>query len=344
MKKIIVWWVSICVISIWLIAAAGFYKFNILEDDIYVAWEDGNVVKYNDIIQVSSSIIPISSVVNAVGWDFVEVNTIIPAWVSPHWFDLSPKDVVALEKSDITFLIGLEQIDGFLEKALQNKKHKELAEWIELIEAAAYDHDEHSNEEHEDIHHDEDHHDDEHEDEEHENTHDKHSTDPHIWLGKENIFSIAEIIRNELSLILPEQEEYFAENTKAFQIDIESLYTDFTEKNTGKTPKEFIVFHDAYNYMMQSIGMNLNLKVPFSENVLHEAGTGHMVELIQEIELHGVKYVFREPQFTDGTLQKFVDEYDLTLATLDPLGTDPSPTWYRENIKTNLNTLSLVYE
>ena len=105
-----------------------------------------------------------------------------------------------------------------------------------------------------------------------------------------------------------------------FIAEIETLYSDFAAETKGKKPKEFIVFHDAYNYLMQSIGMDMNLKVPFSENVLHETGTAHLAELVQEIQLHGITHAFSEPQFSLGNLQKLANEYNLTIGTLDPLG------------------------
>jgi zinc transport system substrate-binding protein len=227
---------------------------------------------------------------------------------------------------------------------------------MELLESSGHDeHDEHSEDEHDDEHEDEDHHDeDEHHDDEHEDEHDDehegkehndvHDKDPHVWLGKENIITISETIRDELTKIMPEQAEYFSENAENFETELEKIYSDFALQTDGKTPKEFIVFHDAYNYLMESIGMDLNLKVPFSENVLLETGTAHMAELVGEIENHGVKHIFREPQFSDGALQKFVDEHSLILGTLDPLGTDPSANGHLDNIRSNLEALSKVYE
>lgn len=276
-------------------------------------------------IGVTSSIIPLSSVINTIGWDYVEVNNIVPAGVSPHGFDLSAKQMVQIEDSEIVFLTWLEHIDGFLEKAVTWKKQINLAHGIELLEASKHEH--HDEDEHEDEHHDE--------------VHDK---DPHVWLGKENIITIAQKVRNELSIIMPEQAEYFTANTETFTTELEKTYSDFASQTSGKTPKEFIVFHDAYNYLMQSIGMDSNLKVPFSENILHETGTAHMAELVEEVENHGVKHVFKEPQFSEGNIQKFVDEYSLELGTLDPLGTDPSANGYIENIRSNLTALSNVYE
>lgn len=331
MKKNII----VLVITALLLVSCGFEKNTSVENTdetpMISGQESQDIVEVvpQEVISVTSSIIPISSVINAIGWDFVAVNTIIPAGVSPHGFDLSAQDVVGIENSEIAFIIGLEQIDGFLEKPLANKKHVELAKGMTLLEAAVHDHSEH-----------EEGHDDEHKDEHG----DEHSVDAHVWLGQENISAIAEKVRDELSLILPEQAELFAANTEKFKTDLAAIYTEFTEKTIGKTPREFIVFHDAYNYMMQSAGIDLNLKVPFSENVLHETGTAHMRELIEEIELHGVVNIFSEPQFSTWNVQKLADQYNLIIGILDPLGTDDSANGYLKNLEKNLTNLSLIYE
>lgn len=316
----------IAFLSLMMLASCGVEKQEVSETVV--------VPETQKTISVTSSIIPLSSVINTVGGEYVSVNTIIPAGVSPHWFDLSAQDVVAMENSDIAFIIGLDQIDGFLKKPLENKKYIAVAEGMELLEAAAHDHGDHEDEEH----HDEE---DEHEDEEH---HDDHSVDAHVWLGKNNIIEIAETVRDELSAILPEQAELFAENTEIFRAELETIYSDFIVQNADKTPREFIVFHDAYNYLLQSVEIDSNLKIPFSENVLHEAGTAHMVELIEEVELHGLKNIFSEPQFSDGNLQSFATEYNLIVSTLDPIGTNDSATGYIQNLQTNLDNLALIYE
>jgi ABC-type Zn uptake system ZnuABC Zn-binding protein ZnuA len=95
---------------------------------------------------------------------------------------------------------------------------------------------------------------------------------------------------------------------------------------------------------MQSIGMDLNTKVPFSENVLHDTSAAHLAELVEEIELHGIRHAFTEPQFEAGNLQKLANDYNLTVGTLDPHGTNPGANGYLENLKSNLENLANVYE
>lgn len=173
--------------------------------------------------------------------------------MSPHGFDLSARQMVEIEKSDIVFLLGLEEIDGFLKKSSPVEKQVHLADGIELLKAEAHSHEEEHAHKEEEHGHEEDHSDEIHHDEE-EHAHD---TDPHVWLGKENITLIAQKIREELSAILPEQAAYFSQNTEAFITELEQIYSDFEMQVTGKSPREFIVFHDAYNYLMQSVGMDL---------------------------------------------------------------------------------------
>lgn len=345
MKKVLIWIFWILCFFIISVVAAWLYKFNYTNDDIYVETSSGSIVQLNDIIQLSSSIVPISSALEAIGGDYVEVYTIIPAGVSPHGFDLSAKDMVQISESQKIFMIGLDAVDGFLEDATDENKQIHLADGIELLDAEAHSHeeDEHGDESQEDEHHDEEHTESE-SDKHHEDEGHGHDKDAHVWLGKENIVVIVEKIRDELASILPEQAEYFSENTDKFIDELNEIYSEFSLQTAWKTPREFIVFHDAYNYLMQSVGMDSSLRIPFSENVLHETGTAHIAELIEEIELHGVTHVFREPQFSEGNLQKFANQYNLEIGILDPLWTDSSSTGYLHNLRSNLASLSKIYE
>ena len=59
----------------------------------------------NEKLLVTASIIPLASVINTIGGDAVEVNTIVPAGVSPHGFDISAKQMVAITKSERVFMV-----------------------------------------------------------------------------------------------------------------------------------------------------------------------------------------------------------------------------------------------
>ena len=62
-------------------------------------------------IQVSASIVPLASIVNRVGGNYVDVQTIVPAGISPHGFDLSARKVAEMSDNQAIFMIGSEEID-----------------------------------------------------------------------------------------------------------------------------------------------------------------------------------------------------------------------------------------
>lgn len=212
--------------------------------------ENNNPVKDMEVqkaeIEVSASIVPIASLVNTIGGKYVDAQAIVPAGVSPHGFDLSARQMSELSDDQVVFMLGLEHIDGFLMEATDTEIQLHLGDGIELLESTPHDHDEHEEDEHEEHHDEEDNHDED------EHGEDDHTSDPHVWLGKDNIILIAEKIRDRLSEIMPEQSKYFAENTETFKTELEAIYANFGKNISGKSLKEFIVFHDAYNYLLES--------------------------------------------------------------------------------------------
>ena len=95
---------------------------------------------------------------------------------------------------------------------------------------------------------------------------------------------------------------------------------------------------------MLSIGMDMSTKVPFSESVLHDTSTAHLAELTEEVQKHGIKHIFSEPQFNNGNIEKFARENKLELGILDPHGKNPEAGGYIENLQSNLKALEKVYE
>ena len=137
-----------------------------------------NIKSNIDKINVTTSIIPLASITNYIGWEFVDTKSLVPAWVSPHGFDLKPNQMVDLEKSNLIIYLGMDHIDWFLDKVVEEKNNVlSVNNGIELLESAEHEYDEeHADEEHTDEEHEHEAHvNEEHSDEE------IHSIDPHIY-------------------------------------------------------------------------------------------------------------------------------------------------------------------
>lgn len=338
--------------------------------------QTGNTTQQEKTVEktkITTSILPVASIVKTIGWENVEVKNIVGAGQSPHGFELKSSHIVDLETASWVIVIGLDHIDGFLDKKLDTNKTLRLSEGMELLEMAAHDHDEH--EEHHDDHHDEadedkdehhhdhehehhgeheheehhdDHHDeadedhDEHEHDEHE--HGEHEQDPHIWNSPKNAKAIAKKITDYLSKIDTKNKATFEKNYSDFVANIDSNLSDFQKETSSKQQQYFIVFHDAHNYLLKDLGIDTNKKLVFRKSVLNEPNSNDMKELIDEIKEHNVTVAFIEPQFKSSNFEKLAKQYGITTYILDPHGTDETASWYIDNTKQNLESLKKIFK
>ena len=281
-------------------------------------------------IKITTSIVPLASIANYVGWKYVEAHSLVPAGVSPESFNLKPNQMIDIQKSDLIVYLWLEHIDWFLNKAVEGKKNIVLAkDWIELLKWENHDKNKEGGEEEEEHHH--------HEEE-------WHDINPHIWSNSANAYIIAKHIVNELVKIQPENAEYFNKNLQSFKSKLELAKNDFIKNTKNKKQNHFINFHDAYGYLYKELNVNETKKHIFRANVLSDPNSSDMKNLIDDIKKDNIKVAFKEPQLDASSLQKLGKEYNLTIFTLDPLGTDESADWYIKNYTNNLKSLENIYK
>lgn len=279
-------------------------------------------------LEITTSIIPLASITNYIGGDYVEAKSLVPVWVSAHGFDLKASQMIDIENSDLIVYLWLEHIDWFLDKAISDKNVLIASSWIKLIEWS----EDHEHEWEEEMEH------------EHMDEHDEHESDPHVWTSAENALVIAKNIEAKLIELNPENKDYFESNYKNFEAELLTVKQYFFDITLDKTQDEFVVFHDAYNYLFNELNIDSSKKLVFRSNVLSDPSSAEMKELIDEIKEDWVKVIFKELQFNDSNLQKLASEYNLIVDALNPLGSDSSKDGYIQNYKDNLIKLEKIYE
>ncbi|MCP4523739.1 MAG: zinc ABC transporter substrate-binding protein [Candidatus Gracilibacteria bacterium] len=288
---------------------------------------------HNEVLGITTSILPLASITNYIGGEYVKTTSLIPAGVSPHGFDLTPNQMVTIQKSDLIVSLGYDHIDGFLEKAIDGKNTLIATQGVKMMKGS----DDHNHEEHDENENHEDH-------DEHEEHSDVHEMDPHVWTSAENALIIAQNIQNKLSELQPEHRLLFQKNYNNFETELTSLREDFLGSTKGKTQPEFIVFHDAYNYLFEELAIDQKKKLVFRTNILSDPNSTEMKEIIDEITNHGVKNFYKEPQFNSDNLDNLADQYDLVVDILNPIGSDDSKNGYIQNYRENLTALKKIYE
>lgn len=278
----------------------------------------------NNKIQVTTSIIPLASIASYIWWDIVQVDSIVPAWVSPHNFELKPDNLVKIEKSDLLVYLNLDHIDWFLNKSLNGKNVLNTTEWMKFLNTSKHSHDEKNNNLNE--------------------SHNELEIDAHVWTSWINAIEIASKIQQRLSEISPKNAVYFQQNLEFFKSELTESLLWFQRDIKDKKQKEFVVFHDAYNYLFDELSIDKNKKLVFNSNVSTQIDPKQLKELIDEVKHHWVKTIFNEPQFLDPNLDKFAKDNKLNVYTLDPIWNDISSRWFLENYKNNLLNLKNIYE
>ena len=170
------------------------------------------------------------------------------------------------------------------------------------------------------------------------------SIDPHVWNGKVNPLLIAKKIQTELTNLQPSQKELFQTNYEKFESELTLAFEKFTLITKWKKQKEFIVFHDAYNYLLSDAWIDLEKKLIFRTNVMSDPTSASMKELTDEVVLHGVTDFFVEPQFEDKALKIFAKDNNGQIYTLNPLWVSVEAEGFMETLNSNLQALLNIYE
>lgn len=193
------------------------------------------------------------------------------------------------------------------------------------------DHDDH-HEEHGEAHDHDDHDDDEHHDhakatghdehEDHAEEHDHHhdGEDPHAWLLPANAKVWLDVIAAELAEHDPENAAIYQANAVAGKQEIAEAEVRLSAMLEPFREKQFIVFHDAYQYFENGFGLNAAGAISLGDAV--KPSPARVAEIQEVVAELNVSCVFSEPQFNPGLVAAVLDGTGAGTAVLDPLGTE----------------------
>ena len=161
--------------------------------------------------------------------------------------------------------------------------------------------------------HDHEDHDHDHEDHAHED-HDHGEWNAHAWLSLDLYEEQIEAVANQLSQYNPENKEIYQKNAQEYKNKIEHLKGLEEEIKEETKGKKIVIFHEAFAYMAQDLGM----EVVESLEVETDAGlsAGQIKELIDEVDHSGADLLISEKQYSGKigqTLEKEIGIHDITL-------------------------------
>lgn len=242
-----------------------------------------------------------------------------------HDYQLTTQDMRKLENADI-FVInggGIEEFATDILKSYPNIKVIDSSTGVEFLSSTQ----EHS-----------------HEEEEHEEEHEHEELNPHIWLDPGNYRKQIENIKNGLIKYDKENEKKYSENAYDYGEKIKELESELEGELKAPKNKDIVIFHDSFAYLAKRLGLNVIHTVNIESDTSLSAG--EIAEVIEEINLHKVKVLFSEEQYSNDTPLNIGKETNSNVYVIDSLViNDGDENSYIEGMKKNIKTLKkALYE
>ena len=246
-----------------------------------------------DKLDVFVSIPPQADFVERIGGSHVNIHVLVPTGQEPHVFEPTPRQMMALGKTDIYFMVGTLPFESRLRKKLlatnPAMKIMDTSRGISFLKQHPDDH-----------------------------GHKHEQSDPHIWLGPPEIKIQARNITDELIKAAPDNAVDFIKNLKTFLNTLDTLDGRIQKTLKKHHSQTVLSFHAAFGYFLRAYG----LKQEAVEVNSRRPTPKQLQALIKEARADDVKIIFVQPQFDRRSAETVAQAIGGVVVAMDPLAKD----------------------
>lgn len=247
-------------------------------------------------MKVFVSIQPQACFVERVGGGLVDVDVLVGPGRSPHTYEPTPRQMVALSKAQVYFTIGVP-----LEKAIIPKVERmnprlvigDTTRGITFLPLMGGD-------------------------EGHGRDHAVGEPDPHVWLDPKRVRIMAGTICEVLSTVDPVHRDVYRRNLGSFTADLDRLDAELKDVFMPLTGKRVYVYHGAFGYLADAYGF---IQVPV-ETGSREPSARDLARIIDMARSDGVRVIFVQPQFSRKKAEVIASQIGGVVVAIDPLPRD----------------------
>jgi zinc transport system substrate-binding protein len=244
-----------------------------------------------DKILVVASILPLTDFARQVGGDRIQVETLVPPGASPHTYELTPAQLIAISQARLLLLngVGLEYwADDSVSAA--NNPDLVVVNTSEGLTIIAGDEDETMG-------------------------------NPHVWLSSLNAIHQVEVIRVALIQADPAGSSEYLTNADQYIGELQKLDLEIRQAVSTFSSREFIAFHAAWAYFARDYGLKQAAVIETTPG--KEPSPAEVAEVINTARAIGAKAIFAEPQFSSKAAEVIAEESGTQVLFLNPLGLPP---------------------
>lgn len=139
----------------------------------------------------------------------------------------------------------------------------------------------------------------------------------HAWMNPEMYVEQVKEIAAGLKQADPDHGALYEQNTAAYCEKIGDLQQEFEDLKAQFQGKNIVIFHEAYAYVVQALGMNVSGSMDLDEE--RQVSAGEVAEILSVIESQNVSFVFAERLYGESMGNTVEAESGVRVIYLDPL-------------------------
>lgn len=253
-----------------------------------------------------------------------------------HDYQLTAADMKLLSKADV-FIVNGGGIESFLSDVAESYpdlKIVQACDGIDLLESA-----EGTGESHNDLSSNTD---ADHDDHDH-SEHSHGDENAHVWMNLADYQIQVQNICNGLSEADSAHAEQYAKNAQTYQGKVQELQQEAAELASQIASQPVVIFHEAYEYIVQEYGLQLAGEMNLDEE--RQVSAGEVADILHSIEDNHVSVVLAEELYGTDMGEMVAKQSGVKVVYLDTLTQgDYSADSYLEGMRSNIEQLKEAFQ
>ena len=241
----------------------------------------------NKTLNVVTSVSPITNIVKNIGGDKITLTGLVPEGVNSHTYEPVPSDIVKLGKADLVIINGLyleDPMERLVNTSLNMNPNIQLlklgdnavnpTEWV--FDFSFPEEQGHPN--------------------------------PHLWLNPSYAMKFANLTKDKLIEMDPNNTAYYTENTDKYVALLKQLDEGIKEATQSIPPenRKLITYHDSWAYFAPRYNMTVIGAVQPSD--FSEPSPLDIAKLIDQIKAENVSAIFASEVFSNRITDQIANE------------------------------------
>lgn len=253
-----------------------------------------------------------------------------------HDYQLTAADMKLLSKADV-FIVNGGGIESFLSDVAESYpdlKIVQACDGIDLLESA-----EGTGESHNDLSSNTD---ADHDDHDH-SEHSHGDENAHVWMNLADYQIQVQNICNGLSEADSAHAEQYAQNAQTYQGKVQELQQEAAELASQIASQPVVIFHEAYEYIVQEYGLQLAGEMNLDEE--RQVSAGEVADILHSIEDNHVSVVLAEELYGTDMGEMVTKQSGVKVVYLDTLTRgNYSADSYLEGMRSNIEQLKEAFQ